>query len=142
MLLLAVVVVVITAGLFTVIVMRSDVLAVKSVDPLYVAVKVWLPAPSDDSSSLAVCTVPTRARVAVPAVVAPSLKVTVPVGFAVPLAGLTTALSFAVPPMPTLGVLVDSLVLVGAAADAGPVAMNIDAATTPAPSRASQRRRA
>jgi hypothetical protein len=45
-----------------------------------------------------------------------------------------------VPPTPMVGVVVDSFVFDGVAADAGPAAPNIDVATTMAPSRPSSRR--
>jgi hypothetical protein len=46
----------------------------------------------------------------------------------------------AVPPTPMVGLLVDSLVFDGDAADAGPMLPSVDAATTLAASRASRRR--
>jgi hypothetical protein len=61
--------------------------------------------------------------------------VTLPVGFNAPGTGLITALSLVMPPMPTVGVLDDNVVLDGAgAAIAGAMVPNSDAATTPKPS--------
>ena len=61
------------------------VLPVKFVSPAYTAVRLWLPEASDDVLKVAVAA---PFSVAVPSVVVPSKKVTVPVG--VPTPGATT----------------------------------------------------
>jgi hypothetical protein len=58
----------------------ADVLAVKLVSPLYTAVMLWEPAPSDEVLNVAV----PPPIVPVPKVVVPSLNVTVPVGIPAP----------------------------------------------------------
>ena len=60
----------------TVWVIDADVLEVKLLSPLYAAVITWLPTPSELVESVAL---PVLSRVRVPRLIAPSLKVTVPV---------------------------------------------------------------
>lgn len=78
----------ISAGALMVIVSALDVLVAKFASPPYFAVIVCAPAERAVVESVAT---PAALSVPVPNEVAPSRKVTVPVGFAVPLAGVTLA---------------------------------------------------
>src|SRR4029077_4124054 len=69
------------AEFWTISVTGVEVLAAKFVSPSYEAVRLWLPDDSDEVLNIAL---PALLRVPVPKTVAPSRKVTVPVGVPAP----------------------------------------------------------
>jgi hypothetical protein len=97
-----------------VIVNPLDVLVEKFASPLYFAVMVCGPAESVEVENVAI---PAALSVPVPSEVAPSRKDTVPVGFAVPLAGVTVAVNITLAPVfPVVGPVSEVVVEINAGA--------------------------
>ena len=83
---------------FTVTGAASDELATKPGSPAYEAVMALTPSGSVVRSKLVVVTPPLVESVDVPSGVPPSVKVTIPVGFAVPVIEVTVAVNVMAPP--------------------------------------------